>query len=126
MEEAVYGNDILLPFRFRSDSLNAGRTRHLLVKRQMTKRYCVYIMMNHSKTLYIGMTNDLRRRVAEHKEMLKDGFTKRYRITMLVYYEEYDDIRYAIERETRLKTWNRQKKLDLIRTMNPEFKEIEL
>ncbi len=92
----------------------------------MTKRYCVYIMMNHSKTLYIGMTNDLRRRVAEHKEMLKDGFTKRYRITMLVYYEEYDDIRYAIERETRLKTWNRQKKLDLIRTMNPEFKEIEL
>lgn len=82
-------------------------------------------MTNHSKTLYIGMSNDLRKRVSQHKEMLVDGFTKRYRITSLIYFEEYDDVRYAIERETRLKTWSRQKKLDLIATRNPEWKEIE-
>jgi putative endonuclease len=82
-------------------------------------------MTNHSKSLYIGMTNDLRKRVAQHQEMRVDGFTKRYRITCLIYYEEYDDVRYAIERETRLKTWSRQKKLDLIASLNPEWKEIE-
>ena len=90
------------------------------------KRYYVYIMTNHSKTLYIGMTNDLRRRVSEHKEKMIEGFTKRYKINQLVYFEEYDDVRYAIERETRLKTWSRQRKIDLIATMNPDWKEIEM
>ena len=90
------------------------------------KRYYVYIMTNHSKTLYIGMTNDLRRRVSEHKEKMIEGFTKRYKINQLVYFEEYDDVRYAIERETRLKTWSRQRKIDQIATMNPDWKEIEM
>ena len=81
-------------------------------------------MTNNSGTLYIGMTNDLRKRVAQHKEMRIEGFTKRYRITNLIYFEEYNDVRYAIERETRLKTWSRKKKLDLIAALNPDWKEI--
>jgi putative endonuclease len=81
-------------------------------------------MKNKSGTLYVGMTNDLRKRVAQHKEMLVEGFTKRYRITTLIYFEEYDDVRYCIERETRKKAWTRRKKLDLIATMNPSMKEI--
>ena len=72
------------------------------------------------------MTNDLRRRVSEHKEKMIEGFTKRYKINQLVYFEEYDDVRYAIERETRLKTWSRQRKIDQIATMNPDWKEIEM
>ena len=67
-------------------------------------------MTNHSGTLYIGMTNDLRKRIAQHKEMRIKGFTQRYKITKLIYVEEYDDVRYAIERETRLKTWSRKKR----------------
>ena len=83
-------------------------------------------MTNNSRTLYIGMTNNLRKRVSQHKEMLIEGFTKRYRITKLIYFEDYDDVRYAIERETRIKTWSRKKKLDLIATMNPDWKEIDI
>jgi len=90
------------------------------------KKYYVYIMTNHSGTLYIGMTNDLRRRIAQHKEMKVEGFTKRYKITRLIYFEEYDDVRYAIERETRLKTWSRKKKIDLINGMNPEWNEMDV
>jgi len=82
-------------------------------------------MTNNSKTLYIGMTNDIRKRVAQHKEMTIEGFTKRYKITKLIYFEEFDDVRYAIERETRLKTWSRKKKVDLIATMNPNWEEID-
>jgi putative endonuclease len=72
------------------------------------------------------MTNDLRRRIAQHKEMKVEGFTKRYKITRLIYFEEYDDVRYAIERETRLKTWSRKKKIDLINVMNPEWNELDV
>jgi len=71
------------------------------------------------------MTNDIRKRVAQHKEMTIEGFTKRYKITKLIYFEESDDGRYAIERETRLKTWSRKKKVDLIATMNPNWEEID-
>jgi putative endonuclease len=72
------------------------------------------------------MTNNLRRRAAEHKEMKIDGFTKKYRITKLIYFEEYADVRYAIERETRIKSWTRKKKLDLIATINPLWDEIKI
>ncbi len=89
------------------------------------KKYYVYIMTNNSGTLYIGMTNDLRKRIAQHKEMHNQGFTQRYKITKLIYFEEFDDVRYAIERETRLKTWSRKKKVDLIATMNPNWEEID-
>lgn len=81
-------------------------------------------MTNNSGTLYIGMTNNLRRRISEHKQMHIEGFTKRYKINKLIYFEEYDDVRYAIERETRIKSWSRKKKLDLIATINPNWDEI--
>lgn len=69
----------------------------------MFKQYYVYIMSSHSKRLYIGMTSDLHRRVAEHKQGLVEGFTKRYNLKMLVYYETANDVRAAIEREKYVK-----------------------
>ena len=82
--------------------------------------YCVYIMASRSKTLYIGVTNDLERRVLEHKSGTS-AFTKRYSINRLVYYEESPDSLTAIEREKQLKGWLRSKKLALIESANPEW-----
>jgi putative endonuclease len=81
--------------------------------------YCVYILASaYHGTLYIGVTSDLRRRVIEHKEGLIPGFTQRYGVDILVYYEEFTDIRYAIEREKQLKKWNRKWKIKLIEKNN--------
>ena len=77
-------------------------------------QYYVYIMTNGARTLYIGVTNDLMRRVFEHKEKLVEGFTKKYNITMLVYYETTSDVRASIAREKQLKSWRRSKKIALI------------
>jgi putative endonuclease len=77
------------------------------------KRYYVYIMTNRSGTLYVGVTNDLQRRVWEHKQKLIEGFTKRYNITRLVYYEETPDVTAAIVREKQIKGWLRKKKIAL-------------
>lgn len=73
----------------------------------LMKSYFVYIMTNKSKTLYIGVTNNLQRRVYEHKNKLIDGFTKKYNITKLVYFEETNDVNQAIRREKQLKNWKR-------------------
>jgi putative endonuclease len=90
-------------------------------------KFFVYILVSkRNGTLYIGMTNNLRRRVAEHKEKLIPGFTKKYDVTRLVYFEEFNDPRYAIEREKVLKGLLRKKKIALIESTNPEWKEIEL
>ena len=86
--------------------------------------YYVYILSSPTGTLYIGFTNDLIRRVYEHREKLVDGFTKRYNIYRLIYYEEYGDINEARDREKQLKGWRRKKKLDLIRKMNPKFLDL--
>jgi putative endonuclease len=86
--------------------------------------YFVYIMTNKSRTLYVGMTNNLRSRVVQHKEKLIPGFTQRYNITLLIYFEEFSDVRYAIAREKEIKKWRREKKIKLIETVNPEWKEI--
>ncbi len=86
--------------------------------------YYVYIMTNHSGTLYIGVTNDLQRRVWQHKQKLIKGFTKRYNITRLVYYEETSDIKAAITREKQLKGWIRRKKIVLIESCNPDWKDL--
>jgi putative endonuclease len=86
--------------------------------------YYIYIMTNRSGTLYVGVTNDLERRVWEHKEGAVDGFTKRYGITRLVYYETTSDVEAAISREKQIKGWLRHKKFALIRTMNPEWKDL--
>ena len=88
------------------------------------REYYVYIMTNKSRTLYTGMTNDLERRVHEHKHKLVKGFTSKYNITFLVWYEEFDDVQQAIEGEKRIKGWLRSKKIDLIESMNPEWKDL--
>lgn len=85
----------------------------------------VYILSNKINTvLYIGVTNNLVRRVWEHKEKLVDGFTKKYAVEKLVYYEQFDDIINAIEREKELKTWHRPWKERLIKKQNPEWKDL--
>jgi putative endonuclease len=87
-------------------------------------QYYVYIMSNASKTLYIGVTNDIDRRVYEHRNKIADGFTKRYNITKLVYFEIFSDIKQAIIRETELKGWLRKKKIALIVSMNPKWDDL--
>jgi putative endonuclease len=86
--------------------------------------YYVYIMTNDSDTLYIGVTNDLVRRVYEHKQKLVEGFTSKYNITQLVYYEETNDIQSAIAREKQIKGWLRKKKIALIRSVNPKWEDL--
>ncbi len=88
------------------------------------KQYYVYIMSNMSRTLYTGMTDDLSRRVYEHKDKASMGFTKKYRITRLVYYETTNDVHVAIQREEQIKGWLRRKKIALIETTNPEWKDL--
>ncbi len=90
------------------------------------RQYYVYIMTNATRTLYIGVTNDLERRVYEHKQKLADGFTKKYNITMLMYYEETGDVESAIAREKQLKGWRRSRKIDLIEGFNPQWKDLSL
>ena len=81
------------------------------------------MMASKSRVLYIGMTNDLRRRVWEHKNDLVDGFSKQYRCHRLVYYESFDDVNKAIDREKQLKRWNRTKKEWLINQRNPTWED---
>ena len=91
----------------------------------MIKSYYVYILASkRNGTLYIGVTNGLIRRVYEHKTGLIDGFTKKYNVHLLVYYERFDDIKSAIQHEKRLKKWNRKWKLELIEKDNPEWKDL--
>jgi len=88
------------------------------------KEFYVYIMTNGSRTLYTGVTNDLERRVYEHKHELVPGFTQKYNITLLVYYEATPDIRSAIAREKQIKGWLRSKKIALIESVNPEWQDL--
>ena len=88
------------------------------------RQYYVYIMTNRSKTLYTGVTNDLLRRVYEHKNKMVEGFTKKYNITKLVYYEDTNDVEEAIAREKQIKGWLRRKKIALIESINPEWKDL--
>ncbi len=88
------------------------------------KQYYVYIMTNRSRTLYIAMTNDLERRVSHHKSKLIPGFTSKYNITQLVYYEATNDVHEAIAREKQLKGWLRSRKIALIESANPTWKDL--
>jgi putative endonuclease len=89
------------------------------------KTYYVYIMASQRNgTLYLGVTNDLIRRVYEHKHNLVGGFTKKYNVHQLVYYEETFDVVSAIQREKQLKKWNRKWKLELIEKVNLEWKDL--
>ncbi len=86
--------------------------------------YSVYIVASKSRVIYIGMTNDLRRRVFEHKNGLVEGFTKQYRCHRLVYYESFDDVTKGIDREKQLKRWSRVKKVWLIERRNPTWEDL--
>ncbi len=87
--------------------------------------YYVYIMASkRNGTLYTGVTNDLQRRVFEHKEKQKKGFTEKYSVTRLVHFAETDDVRSAIEREKQIKSWSRSKKISLIEESNPEWSDL--
>jgi putative endonuclease len=86
--------------------------------------YCVYILTNRSKTLYVGVTNNLRRRVWEHKFRNGSEFCKRYKIDRLVYYESFDDVRNAIDQEKRIKGWLRIRKTQLIVSVNPTWSDL--
>ena len=88
------------------------------------KQYYVYIMTNHSGTLYTGMTNNLKRRIYEHKHKLVEGFTKKYRLFRLVYFEETQSVRAAIEREKQIKGWSRRKKIALIESVNLRWSDL--
>ena len=91
----------------------------------MGKQYYVYIMTNkNNKVLYTGITNDLKRRVYEHKEKFVAGFTKKYNVSKLVYYEAFEDPENAILREKQIKAGSRQKKIDLINGMNKEWNDL--
>ena len=86
--------------------------------------YHIYILASPSGVLYTGVTNHLERRVAQHKQKLLAGFTKKYEVVRLVYYEPFNQIKSAIRREKQIKSWRRDKKLALIRAMNPEFRDL--
>jgi putative endonuclease len=88
------------------------------------KQYFVYILTSKSGTLYTGMTNNLERRVHQHKHKLIEGFTSKYNVNRLVYYETYRDVRDAIDREKQIKGWRRSKKIALIETMNPKWQDL--
>ena len=88
------------------------------------KSYFVYIITNHSKTLYIGVTNNLERRMWEHKHFIGSEFAIRYKLDRLVYFESFDDVRSAIDREKVLKGWLRIRKIALIVSMNPEWRDL--
>ena len=91
----------------------------------MLNSYYVYILASAKNgTLYIGVTNDLVRRIWEHREGLVEGFTKRYGVKMLVHFEEFGDIALAIRRETRLKKWKRRWKMELIEKTNPTWRDL--
>jgi putative endonuclease len=89
-----------------------------------SKSYFVYIMTNHSKTLYTGVTNNLERRVQQHKLKQIPGFTAKYNVTQLVYYEETGDVLAAIAREKTIKGWLRAKKIALIESVNPKWQDL--
>ena len=109
MDEAGDGID-------KDSSLLLGMTRLTQMK-----RYYVYIMASYSRVLYTGMTNDLCRRVYQHKNKLTKGFTSKYNVNQLVYYEETNDVRIAIEREKQIKDWKREKRVALIESMNAKW-----
>jgi putative endonuclease len=89
------------------------------------QEYCVYIMTNaHHTVLYTGVTNDLARRVYEHKNGMGSAFVKRYNVHKLVYYEMGDNAQAALAREKQIKGGSRQKKIDLIRKANPEWRDL--
>ena len=90
----------------------------------MAKTYYVYILASHSRTLYIGVTSDLPRRLNQHRSNAGSAFTRRYSVKQLVYVETATNPRDAIDRETQIKRWTRRKKIALIEATNPTWEEL--
>lgn len=88
--------------------------------------YYVYILTNKSRTLYTGVTNDLKRRVYQHRNKLIPGFTCQYNLSRLVFFEMTTDVRAAISREKQIKGWTRRKKLALIESRNPRWRDLSI
>jgi len=88
------------------------------------RSYCVYIMASRSRVLYAGVTNDIVRRVDEHKGGLIPGFTRKYHVTRLVYFERFTEVRAAIAREKEIKGWVRARKIQLIEERNPTWEDL--
>lgn len=114
-------NFVVIPIEtvIRRVDLPAGRQGNPFMK-----KYFVYIMASDSGTLYIGVTNNLIRRVYEHKNILIEGFTSKYKCHKLILYEEYGDIRDALSREKQFKNWRREKKENLISKFNPQWQDL--
>jgi putative endonuclease len=107
----------------RAQSKDLGGPNHFALMRDLF----VYVMTNQLRTtIYVGVTNDLVRRVSEHQNGEFKGFTRQYRLTILVYHETYPDARSAIAREKQLKGWRRTKKDALISSMNPEWRDLSV
>ena len=101
------------------------RTKTLRKNPLNTKMYYTYILANKpGGTFYVGITSNLQKRIFEHKEELVEGFTKKYGIKTLVYYEIHEDVKEAISREKLIKKWRRSMKIETIREMNPEWKDL--
>ena len=91
----------------------------------MDKVYVVYILTNYNETtFYIGITSNIQKRIWEHKNKIVEGFTQKYNVNKLVYYEVTENVESALNREKQLKRWHRQWKINLIKEMNPEFKDL--
>ena len=92
----------------------------------MGRQYYVYILTNATRKLYVGVTNDLERRMHQHRSKLVPGFTNKYNISWLVYYEQTSNVEAALAREKQMKAWRRSKKVALIETMNPRWRDLSL
>lgn len=92
----------------------------------MKKTFYVYILTNSSGILYIGISSHLIKRIWEHKNKVVEGFTNKYNISKLIFYEIYEEVEHAILREKQLKKWNRAKKIELIKRVNPKFEELSV
>ena len=91
----------------------------------MSNSYFVYILTNYDETtFYIGVTSNLKKRIFEHKNKVVEGFTKKYNLDRLVYYEQTDSVETALNREKQLKRWHRQWKINLIKEFNPTFDDL--
>jgi putative endonuclease len=90
----------------------------------LDRQYCVYLLASHSRTLYVGVTGNLARRVGQHKQRLVPGFTAKYNVDRLVYYEVHHHPDEAIRREKQIKRWRREKKVALIRKENPYWEDL--
>ena len=90
----------------------------------MHKAYFVYITANRTKVLYTGVTSDLTGRIIQHKDKRLDGFTKKYNVSRLVWYDETNDIQTALGWEKKIKGWSRKKKIDMIEKNNPQWQDL--